>query len=140
MKFYLRVKRVPFEVVLTLELVGVRLTHDQAVLIAPEDVRLIHDLKTTPAEVSFSLNHNNSLPFPGNAKPCCLLLVGVFIDHLGKPELLNAFLNESVQGLVDLEVLICCPVLLPDHGDLKLNLDGVVFLVDVDKLKDVNRG
>ena len=78
MKFYLSVKRVQFEVILALELVGVGLTHDQAVLVASEDVRLVHDLKTTPGEVSFSSNYNNSLPFPTNTKPCCLLLVGIF--------------------------------------------------------------
>ena len=68
MKFYLSVKRVQFEVILALEFVGVGLAHDQAVFVASEDVRLVHNFKTTPGEVSFSSNYNNSLPFPTNAK------------------------------------------------------------------------
>ena len=78
----LGVKRVPFEVILALELVGVGLAHDQAVLVASIDICLVHFVETAPREVSFSSNNNNSLPFPISTKSCCVLLVGIFIDHL----------------------------------------------------------
>ena len=78
----LGVKRVPFEVILALELVGVGLAHDEAVLVASIDIGLVHFVEAAPREVPFSSNNNNSLPFPVNTKSCCVLLVGIFIDHL----------------------------------------------------------
>ena len=136
----LGVKRVPFEVILALELVGVGLAHDEAVLVASIDICLVHFVKTAPREVPFSSNYNNSLPFPVNSKSCCVLLVCVLIDHLWQPQYLDVLLCESIQGIACLEVLVFCPVLVPDQSDLKLNLNGVVFLVDVNQLVDFNRG
>ena len=134
----LSVKRVPFEVILALELVGVCLAHDEAVFVASIDIGLVHFVETAPREVSFSANYNISLPFPGHAKSCCVFLVCVLVDHLWQPQFFNVLLSESIQGVIGFEVLIRCPVLLPLQSYLKLNLNGIVFFVDVNQFEDVN--
>ena len=161
---YLSVKWIHWEVIRTLEVMSVRLTHYQAVLgtfeslslksetvkvwkswvwliiIATfEDVYLVNLVKPTRRTFSLSVNHNPCLPFPIYPKSRCVLLVCVFVDNFGQPQFFNFFFFEGVQWCAVLQILEFCSVLLPFQSDRKLDIDGVIFLFNVHQLQNVHR-
>ena len=114
----------------TLELMGVALHHNQTILFSFEQLRLIKYLVSTSPEVSLSLDYNVGAPFNATAKPSCLLLVSVCVDHQGEPQSVDLLHGKSIEVRFILQVLILCSVLLPLKSDLELQLDRVTLLIN----------
>ena len=90
---YLGVKRISLQLIHTLELMSVALSHYQTVLVSPEEVSLVQHLVATAGGVPLALNIDISVPFCDPTKSSGLLLVGVEIDYQGKPDCVDLILR-----------------------------------------------
>ena len=134
LRLYLCVKRISLQLVDTLELMGVALGHDQAVLLPLEHLSLIQHLKPTPCEIPLPFNPYICAPFVDPPQPAAFLLVSVGVDDQGQPDTLDFIFRESIEVGVDFEVVVPCSVLLPLKSDLELEFYGVIFFMDCNNL------
>ena len=130
--FYLSIKRVSLQLIDTLELVSVALSHDQTVLPSLEELCLIKDLISTSGEVSFLVDVDIGAPLNAATKSGCFLLVSVKVDHQGKPDSVDLIHRKGIEVRLWLQVVVSCSVLLPLEADLELELDGMVFFFNCD--------
>ena len=90
--FYLSIKRVALQLILTLELPGVSLVHGQSVLRPFKYLSFINLVNLTFGEaflVSGHCHHGHPLTVSIFTKPCSLLLIGVVVENQGKPKFSN---------------------------------------------------
>ena len=94
-----------------------------------------------PASLSLDSPHNHiRFPFPISklAQSCGLFLIRVLVNHFRQPQSLDVILGERVQRLCFLQIVKGGSNFLPSKGDFKLDLDGIVIFVDVDKFQKMN--
>ena len=94
---YLSIERVSLQLIDTLELMSVALSHDQTVLPSLEEFRLIKYLVATSGEVSFLFDVNIGAPLDAATKSGCFLLVGVKVDHQWQPESVDLIHGKSIE-------------------------------------------
>ena len=114
---HLCVKRIFVQLVDTLELMGIGLLHDKAVLLPFEDLNLVKDSQIASSEVPLAKNRHTGTPLPVHAQAGPLLLVCAGIDHQWKPKSFKVLLIEISFSF---EVLVCGPALFPLESDFKL--------------------
>ena len=82
---YLRIERIFLQLIHTLELMSVTLSHYQSVLVSFVEVSLVQHLVSTSGEVPLPPDVDISSPLNTASKSSCFLLVGVEIDNQRKP-------------------------------------------------------
>ena len=94
---HLCVKRIPLQLINTLELVSVDLCHHETILLPFEDFSFVKILKSAPCEVSLLLHPYACTPFKDGAQSRCLQLVSVVVDDKGQPDVIDLLFRENVE-------------------------------------------
>ena len=131
---YLCVERIVLQLILALELPGVSLVHGQSVFSSLKDLGFINLSNSTPGKASFPADRHQGHPLPVHPQPRDLLLIRVVVEYQWKPKSLYFFICESIQGSVFFQVIVLYSIFLPLEADLKLQVDGMVCLLNLNHL------
>ena len=93
---YLNIKGVLFELIDTLELMGVALNHGEAVFCSVKYLDLIQHFRLTSYKMPFPLNQHIGAPLPIHSKSGRLLLIGVCVNNQGEPDCFDVLCGKGV--------------------------------------------
>ena len=98
----------------------VHLLETQTVFITLKHLRLVHLFHAAPPEVPLSLHDDAGAPLPVLPQTSRLPLVRVVEDDYGKPDVMDHFVCQGVEGGVVFQVFVFQPVVPPVEVDLEL--------------------